>query len=192
MLSLEEVRVDEFFANSQMPHGIKLTHLPTGLQVEGNCRNETSKANLQTTLMNVLGQFVASSEWAKKSRAAPASSDDENAYLREQLRSMQAQLDRLIGNKDPGPKVQRIAKPTKAKKAKGGWTAERRAAASARMVKQQADKKAAEPEPDEAELLRQQMRPPTDAPAVLPKVHQSHGSTVAVVSPESRARGYRP
>lgn len=176
MLSIEEVRVDEFFANSQMPHGIKLTHLPTGLQVEGNCRNEASKANLQTTLMNVLGQFVASSEWAKKSRTAPAG-DDENAYLREQLRSMQAQLDRLSA--PAVPKAQRVAKPTKAKKVKGGWTAERRAAASARMAKQQADKKAAEPEPDEAELLRQQMRPPTDAPAVLPKVHQSRGGTVA-------------
>src|SRR5882757_7159352 len=95
---------------------------------------------------------------------------------------MQAQLDRLSGSKEPSPKPQPVAWPAKAKKTKktkGGWTPERRAAASARMAKQQAAKKAAEPEPDEAELLRQQMRPPTDAPAVLPKVHQSRGGTVA-------------
>ena len=186
MLSLEEVRVDQFYANASSPFGMKITHIPTGIQVEGNCKMEQSLGNVQATLMNTLGQFVASEQnkQPKATNGQRAGIESENAYLREQLLAMQAQLNELLAAPKPNAftNVERAAKAQKpakaAKKAKGGWTAERREAAAARMRERQAAKKA-EPEPDVQALLAQQMRPPTDAPAVLPKTHVSRGTTVA-------------
>src|ERR1700687_1423535 len=183
MLSLEEVRIDQFYANSSSPFGMKITHLPTGIQVEGNCKNEQSLGNVQNALMNALGQFVAN-EMGKRPKVngAPAA-DDENAYLREQLLAMQAQLNALMAAQQPNAftNVERAAKalkPAKAAKAKRGMSAANRKAASERMKARHAAKAPAEPEPAEATLLAQQMRPPTDAPMDLPH-RQSKGSTVA-------------
>src|SRR6267154_1553757 len=207
MLSLEEVRIDDIFDNAQMPHGVTITHIPTGIQVHGNCKMETSVPNLKNTLLTALGQFVASEQLHRPKKA---SNGDESAYLHEVIRNMQAQLDALTrATQAPRPdaftNIERIAKAAKsekpAKKATRGragkrtWSPERRAAYEAAKV--------AEPEPvltatsyaggglpsgtvlhsaasAEQALIAQQMRPPTDAPTVLPKSHQSKGSTVAV------------
>ena len=175
MLSLEEVRIDQFYANSSSPFGMKITHLPTGIQVEGNCKNEQSLGNVQNALMNALGQFVAS-DMAKRPKVngVPAMVDSENAYLREQLLAMQAQLNALMS----AERATKALKPAKAAKAKRGMSAANRKAASERMKARHAAKAPAEPEPAEATLLAQQMRPPTDAPMDLPH-RQSKGSTVA-------------
>jgi len=205
MLSLEEVRIDDMFDNAQMPHGVTITHIPTGIQVHGNCKMETSVPNLKATLLTALGQFVASEMIHQPKKTS--SNGDESVYLHEVIRSMQAQLDALtratqVPRADAFTNVERAARVAKvANKAARGrpskrtWSPERRAAYEAA--------KAAEPEPvltatsyaggglpagtvlhsaasTEQALIAQQMRAPTDAPAVLPKVRQSKGSTVAV------------
>src|SRR6267154_1035363 len=160
MLSLEEVRVDPFYANASMPYGIKITHIPTGIQVEGNCRMETSQDKLRNTLMDALGQFMAN-EMAKrpkgKSIAAAAVDDEEKVYMREQLRLMQAQIDRLsqpAGSKSVAKRV-KVQRGKKASK----MSAEQRAAVGQRLKAARAAKTAAaepEPGPTEAELIAQQ------------------------------------
>jgi len=188
MLSLEEVRIDDMFDNAQMPHGVTITHIPTGIQVHGNCKMETSVPNLKNTLLTALGQFVASEQLHRPKKA---SNGDESAYLHEVIRSMQAQLDALTrATQAPRPdaftnveRITKAAKPEKSAKAaprgrkgKRAWSPQRRAAYEAA----QAAKEDPELALDESALIAQQMRPPTDAPAVLPRSRQSKGSTVAV------------
>lgn len=201
MLSLTEVNVAEEFGNTSMPHQMRITHLRTYLSVTGNCKNEDSKPKLKDTLMQALAIQVMEYDRMHPTDPVPddEDEDDEKLMMREELRQMRAQLDALLAGKKPSKAE---PKPTKraAKKAKskGGWTDERRAQAAERMRKMQASKREAstpaEPEPgkSDAELLRQQMRPPTQAPFVLPKDHRSKGGTVVKVSPEALAKGYRP
>ncbi len=198
-MELQDIRIDEYFDSPVMPFGMKITHLPTGLHVMGNCKHESSKMNLQRQLTDQLGIFVAQAEGKDASLRRKSAAERDNEMLRDQLSAMQAQIDRLSGRKPAKPEPVAAPVPTKRKpkkKGKGGWSEERRAAAAERMRQMQAEKhgKVATPAgaKTEAQLLAEQMRPPTDAPRPLPKAHASRGSTVAVVSPESQARGYRP
>ena len=212
MLTLTEVHVAEEFGNTSMPHQMRITHLRTCCSVLGNCKNEDSKPKLKDTLMQALALQVMEYDRMHPTDPVPDEEDDdeEKLAMREQLRFMRAQIDKLMGKApakaelkskaQPEAKAsKRAAKKSKAKPAKGGWTPERREQAAERMRKMQAAKREsstpAEPEPvapSEAELLRQQMRPPTEAPFVLPKDHRSKGGTVVKVSPEALAKGYRP
>lgn len=97
MLSLEEVRIEETGGNAVMPHGMRISYAPDPmLYVVGNCRSETGRANLQRTLMEKLSEIVAT---AMKNRPKPIQNDDETIYLREQLASQQAQIDRMMQDK---------------------------------------------------------------------------------------------
>lgn len=192
-MNQEDLRIDEYFDSAVMPFGMKITHLPTNLHVQGNCKHETSKMNMQRTLMDTLAIFVGQAE-GKQDAGTKRKVQADNEALRIEVAELREMVRQLVG-KSP---VTRASTPAPAKpKRRGkskGWSEERRQAASERMRERQAKKKADTPlgAKTEEELLREQMRPPTDAPQRLPKAHQSHGSVVAVVSPESQARGYRP
>ncbi len=176
MIQTQDIRVDEFFANPVMPFGMRITHVPSCITVEGNCRSEQGKGNLHATLMNALAQFVANeTPQATNGNAAQA----ENDMLREQLLLMQEQINAMMARgaaSEPAPAPKKPA-PAKAKgrKARKGWTEERRAAAADRMRAMVARRvKTPAGEQTEAELLAQQMRPPTDAPMALPR-NPGHG-----------------
>jgi hypothetical protein len=186
MLLNEDIRIDEFFANGSMPFGMTLVHMPSGIQVTGNCKSELSKENLRATLMNALAQFVqAEAVRSPAVKAAPVAVDGENAYLREQMNLLKAQIDRLIGTREKAVPVPRAGK--RARKT-GRMSPEKRAAVGQRLKAAREAKRArVEPEPaPPAEpsleaLLRQQMRPPTDAPSRGSRLASpSKGSSVAV------------
>lgn len=200
----EDVRIDEFFDSKIMPYGMKLTHLPTGLMVQGNCKNESSVQRLQTTLMDQLAIFVGQAEGQdrKHKRFGEAT---ENNILRAQVEAMAEQIAKLMAAVNMPVPQPKPAKMTFVPKKAKGWTAKRRAKQEATIAARKAGKevkrilarkaKVADTpagEKTEEELLAEQMRPPTDIPRALPKDHISHGSTVARVSPESQARGYKP
>src|SRR5271169_1155924 len=187
-MNLEDVNKSEYFDSAIMPYGMKLTHLPTGLSVRGNCKHEQSKLNMERTLMDTLGIFVTQAESQDASLKRKSKAEQENEALRSQLEQMQIQLDNLAGalaGKVNGTPVKSEPKPKAAKpKNKGGWTPERRAQQAATIA---ARKQAAEPKMidtptgpmTEEQLMRQTLRPPTEAPQRLPKAHTSHGATVA-------------
>jgi len=187
MISTQDIRVDEFFANPSMPYGIRITHMPSGIAVEGNCRTEAGKNNVHATLMNVLNQFIAN-----ETKAAGSNGDveHENDLLREQLLMMQAQLNSLLEKASDVSKLKfnprdvvstPVEKPVKATRGRPRGhhevSPEARQRLSEAMTARHAANRTAKEE--EAKLLAQQMRPPTDAPMELPKSHQSHGSVVA-------------
>jgi hypothetical protein len=178
MISDREIRVDEFFANPSMPHGIRITHMSSGIAVEGNCRTEAGKNNVHATLMQVLNQFVANET---RTMSSNGDVEHENDLLREQLLMMQAQINSMLSKSSdvistpvqpPAPRA-----PAKGKRGHHNVSPEARQRLSESMTARHAAKRAQQ-EQEEA-LLRQQMRPPTDAPVNLPKSHQSHGSVVA-------------
>jgi hypothetical protein len=184
-MNMEDVRIDSYFDSKIMPYGMKCTHMPTGLSVTGNCKNEGSQNQLQRTLLDQLAIFVGQHE-AKEGITRRVGDQAENDMLRAQLAAMQEQIIQLIA-KMPADGTKIMAEPKKAepKKAKGWPKGKPRKAKTAK-----ADTPTGEM--TEAELIKQQMRPPTDRPVPLPKDHISHGSTVAKVSPELQAKGVRP
>jgi hypothetical protein len=198
-MNLDDINISEYFDSPIMPYGMKITHLPTGLSVRGNCKHEQSKLNMQRTLVDTLGIFVSEAESRDASLKRKSAMEVEN----EELRARLARLEEMVMRADntgslpvpgqpesltqPAPKKRgRPAKEAKPEK-KGGWTPERRAAAAERMKARQAAKHApAGPVVDtpmgpmtEEELIRKTMRAPTEPPQRLPKAHTSHGSTVA-------------
>jgi hypothetical protein len=179
MISTQDIRVDEFFANPSMPYGIRITHMLSGIAVEGNCRTEAAKNNVHATLMNVLNQFIANET---KAAGSNGDAEHENDLLREQLLMMQAQLNALL-NRTSAPDVVSapVEKPIKAARGRPRGhhevSPEARQKLSEAMTARHAAKRVQQEE--EAKLLAQQMRPPTDAPMELPRSHQSHGSVVA-------------
>jgi hypothetical protein len=195
-MNMEDVRVDSYFDSKIMPYGMKCTHMPTGLSVTGNCKNEGSQNQLQRTLLDQLAIFVGQHE-AKEGITRRVGDQAENDMLRAQLAAMQEQIIQLIAKmpadgtkimaEQPSKSVaKRLEVQTEPPKVRKGWPKGKpRKAKTA-----QADTPTGEM--TEAELIKQQMRPPTDRPVPLPKDHISHGSTVAKVSPELQAKGVRP
>jgi hypothetical protein len=205
-MQLDDINISEYFDSAIMPYGMKITHLPTGLSVRGNCKHEQSKLNLQKTLMDTLSIFVAQAEGENSNLRRKSAAEIENEELKARLARLEAMIIRggervpapkpqnkpqqsapLI-NEQPIPKRGRLSKTPKPKEAAAGWTPERRAAAAQRMKDRQAAKYGLNPtapkidtplgEMTEEQLLRQTMRPPTEPPQRLPKAHQSHGGTV--------------
>jgi len=107
MLKLEEVVIDEFFANQRMPHGVRIRHIATGIQIEGNCASEASKGQLIDTLMTKLSQFVPATSQEEHGRPTA-----DNTDLQRQVWELQAQLAALTG-KQVTPKKR--GRPAKAK-----------------------------------------------------------------------------
>jgi hypothetical protein len=179
MISTQDLRIDEYFANPVMPFGMRITHVPSGIMVDGNCRVEQSKGNLHATLMHALNQMVAD-------EIQPQATNGKNDYLREQLLQMQAQLNSLLNASQdvitspvapPAPKRGHPKATAGAGRGHHTVSPEVRQQLSESMKARHAAKKAQSDE--EARLLAQQMRPPSDPPMELGKSHQSHGSVVA-------------
>lgn len=169
-MQLDDINISEYFDSAIMPHGMKITHLPTGLSVMGNCKHEQSKLNLQKTLMDTLSIFVAQAEGENSNLRRKSAAEIENEELKARLARLEAML---LGNSRPTtelmisqikqrevaamdklaapPKRGRLSKTPKPKEAAAGWTPERRAAAAQRMKDRQAAKYGltppAEPEP---------------------------------------------
>jgi hypothetical protein len=202
-MNLEDISKSEFFDSPIMPYGMRITHMPTGLSVQGNCKHEQSKLGMERTLIDMLGIFVAQAESQDASLKRKSRVEQENDELRARL----ARLEEMVAGP---PKVtvgdiiesaQRVLAKG-GKRAKGGWTPERRAAAAERMKARQAKKYGKDEvkpvidtpqgEMTQEQFIRQALRPATDAPQRLPKAHQSHGTTVVKVSEESIARGFKP
>src|ERR1700751_5676206 len=195
-MNLDDINISEYFDSAIMPFGMKITHLPTGLSVRGNCKHEQSKLNLQKTLMDTLSIFVSQAEGEDASLRRKSAAEIENEDLRARLARLEAMLIRGDAKpaEEPAPKRGRLAKVKEPKESKPGWTPERRAAAAERMKARQAAKYGnvprettdpASPKVDtplgpmtEQEFIRRAMRPATDPPQQLPKAHASHGSTV--------------
>jgi hypothetical protein len=206
-MQLDDINISEYFDSAIMPYGMKITHLPTGLSVRGNCKHEQSKLNLQKTLMDTLSIFVAQAEGENSNLRRKSAAEIENEELKARLARLEAMIMRggdIAPDKpptprqpglivQPAPKRGRLSKTPKPKEAAAGWTPERRAAAAQRMKDRQAAKYGltppAEPEPapkidtpmgvmTEQEFIRKAMRPATDPPQKLPKAHDSHGQTV--------------
>lgn len=175
MISTQDIRVDEFFANPSMPYGIRITHTPSGIAVEGNCRTEAGKGNVHTVLMHVLNQFIANET---RTESSNGSVEHENDLLREQLLMMQSQINRLLAQPTEvvstpvPPPAPRSAPAKKSGRGHHNVSPEARQRLSDAMTARHAAKRAQQDE--EAKLIAQQMRPPTDAPVNLPKP-QSHG-----------------
>ena len=184
-MNLEDITKSEYFDSPIMPYGMKITHMPTGLSVQGNCKHEQSKLGMERTLIDTLGIFVAQAESQDASLKRKSKTEQENDLLKSQLAAMQAQLDKLAGSLAPTSKsvVKRIEAQTNGKRR--GRPPKAKAEAKPMVDTPQG------PVPEE-EFIRRALRPGTDRPQPLPKAHTSHGSTVAVVSEESQAKGYRP
>jgi hypothetical protein len=202
-MNLDDINISEYFDSAIMPFGMKITHLPTGLSVRGNCKHEQSKLNLQKTLMDTLSIFVSQAEGEDASLRRKSAAEIENEELRARLARLEAMVIRGETKPEPvapAPKRGRPAKVKQPKEFKPGWTPERRAAASERMKARQAAKygnvprettaEPAAPKVDtplgpmtEQEFIRRAMRPATDPPQQLPKTHISHGSTVVKKDP---------
>ena len=210
-MNLDDLLISEYFDSSIMPYGMKITHIPTGLSVMGNCKHEQSKLNLQRTLTDTLGLFVTEAESKDASLKRKSAMEVQNEQLKAQLAEMKANIERLMeqAGRDSQVVRQRPHKapsvgstPTPATKSKRGWSPEQRAAAAQRMKDRQAaryglkkpEQKVDTPagEKTEEELIREQMRTPNQRPQRLPKAHESHGGTVVQVSPEAQARGFKP
>jgi hypothetical protein len=168
-MQLDDINISEYFDSAIMPYGMKITHLPTGLSVRGNCKHEQSKLNLQKTLMDTLSIFVAQAEGDNSNLRRKSAAEIENEELKARLARLEAMIMRG-GERVPAPKPQnkpqqsapiineqsipkrgRLSKTPKPKEAAAGWTPERRAAAAQRMKDRQAAKYGltppAEPEP---------------------------------------------
>ena len=208
-MQLDDINISEYFDSAIMPYGMRLTHLPSGLSVAGNCKHEQSKLKLRDTLTNQLSIFVSQWEGENKDHVRKSAAEIENEELKVRL----ARLESLfIGKDSPGAKaarpmvenepdhpmvIKKRGRPAKAKPEKSSsWSPERRAAAAQRMKDRQAAKYGLNPPADapkvdtpmgqmtEQEFVRRAMRPPTEPPQRLPKAHDSHGSTVVKKSPE--------
>jgi hypothetical protein len=198
-MQLDDINISEYFDSAIMPYGMRLTHLPSGLSVAGNCKHEQSKLKLRDTLTNQLSIFVSQWEGENKDHVRKSAAEIENEELRLRLARLESMLlgDKPQKAKDPeiaamdkfpAPKRGRLAKVKPEKSS--SWSPERRAAAAQRMKDRQAAKYGLNP-PGEApkvdtpmgqmteqEFVRRAMRPPTDPPQKLPKAHDAHGSTV--------------
>jgi hypothetical protein len=168
-MQLDDINISEYFDSAIMPYGMKITHLPTGLSVRGNCKHEQSKLNLQKTLMDTLSIFVAQAEGENSNLRRKSAAEIENEELRARVARMEAIMQKFPGlEAQPysksqvkrieaqaevatAPKRGRLSKTPKPKEAAAGWTPERRAAAAQRMKDRQAAKYGlnppAEPEP---------------------------------------------
>jgi|ERR1700756_583412 len=210
-MNLEDITKSEYFDSPIMPYGMKITHMPTGLSVQGNCKHEQSKLAMERVLIDTLGIFVAQAESQDASLIRKSRAEREN----DELRSRLARLEAALAGSSPlqnkavqagaedrkGPGTRKERHTARGKKG-GAWTPERRAAAAARMKERQAKKYGRkEPEPTidtpqgemtQEEFIKRALRPGTDRPQPLPKAHQSHGTTVVKVSEESLAKGFRP
>ena len=155
MLDLEEVKIESFFFSSQMPYGMRVKHLPTGLEVVGNCKNETSQNSMQRTLLDALAMSVQKNMTdEQRALKQPMGLQMANESLQAQLVAMQEQIRELIAKKDQ-PKERK--KPGRKPKAKASTPAG---------------------EKTEEQLIAEQMRPPSDPPMQMQHI-QSRGSTVA-------------
>jgi hypothetical protein len=191
-MNLEDITKSEYFDSAIMPYGMKITHLPTGLSVQGNCKHEQSKLQMERTLVDTLGIFVAQAESQDASLKRKSKAEQENDTLKATLAAMQAQLDRLTAMTN---------QPIVVEKPKNGQESR----AETKETPQPVVKKRGRPAKakpalvdtpqgpvSEEEFIKRALRPATDRPQPLPKAHQSHGATVVKVSDESMAKGFRP
>jgi hypothetical protein len=186
-MNLEDVRVDEYYDSKVMPYGMTCTHVPTGLRVMGNCKNESSVMTLKRTLLDQLAIFVGQEE-GRTGKVTASREAAENDSLRATIAQMQQQMAQMMSMLGQQPAVAKkvVPVPVAAVKAKGWPKGKPRGKKAAKTIATPAG------ELTEAELIAQQMRPPTDVPVRLPQEHHSHGATVVKVSPELQAKGYRP
>jgi hypothetical protein len=170
-MQLDDINISEYFDSAIMPYGMKITHLPTGLNVRGNCKHEQSKLNLQKTLMDTLSIFVAQVEGENVTlrRKSKSAAELENEELKARLARLEAALEKLAGGAahvvrkeelarsleraavSKAPKVRKV-KPESVDGRAAAWTPERRVAAAQRMKDRQAakygrSKPESEPEP---------------------------------------------
>jgi hypothetical protein len=207
-MQLDDINISEYFDSAIMPYGMRLTHLPSGLSVAGNCKHEQSKLKLRDTLTNQLSIFVSQWEGENKAHVRKSAAEIENEELKMRLARLEEMFMRGNGGAvgttalpepqaHPAPSKS-IVKRREAQKPKGthNWTPERRAAAAQRMKDRQAAKYGLNPPAEspkvdtpmgqmtEQEFVRRAMRPPTEPPQKLPRAHDSHGSTVVKKSPD--------
>lgn len=68
MLNVNHIQEDKYYGNASMPLGMRLTHRPSGIQVNGTGRPDHSgkdqNAKLRAELMQVLTTLVGQSPWA--------------------------------------------------------------------------------------------------------------------------------
>lgn len=187
MLTMDEIRIDTYFDSAIMPYGMKVTHLPTGITLAGNCKNENSQNTLQRQLLDALALAVQTQ--AKEGPRHDDSLQAENEMLHRQLAAMQEQireLARMQSRADmrpdsvPKPAVPVSPAATVAVPKLGGrGKYPRSEETKAKIAATLRARKAAAKEPSLDTLIKEQMRPPTDVPVPLPKAHQSRGRTVA-------------
>jgi hypothetical protein len=197
MLKTNDIRIERYASGvTSMPWAMRLTHIPSNLAVEGNCKMESGYEKLHETLSMALNQSVMKDWKAPPGQSLHEGDDAEKQYMQEQIREMQAKIDQLMAGNVPGQIIppRRRGRPPKAAKRASSMSAEQRSAVGQRLKAAREAKRPPEPEPGrltDEQVIANAMRPPTDRPVELPS-RQSKGGVVVKVSDEALRQGFKP